>query len=453
MVTISDLNRYVVDDPARGLFHVHRDIFHDPEIFELEMAAIFEGTWIFLAMESQVPQPFDFICATIGRQPVILIRDGTGTLHGLFNSCRHKGSRVCHTETGRAERLICPYHAWTYDADGTNRSIKDARHAHAGTAFDTEDHNLKRVPRLASYRGMVFASLNADVPPLDEWLGDMRTLIDLVMDQGEHGMELVPGRTVYTYGANWKLQTENGMDPYHLTSTHPSFIEIVSRRQNETRDLAAIRSRDFTRSLEAKSGCFTFAHGHSCVWTENPVPEQKPLFHGLDALRRRVGAFRAEWMLNLRNITLYPSVQLADSESLLLRVIRPLAVDRTEMRLYCMGPVGEEPAARARRIRQHEDFFNVSGLATPDDTTVYEDCQHGFLAHAIDYHQGYARGMGLIERGPTALTQKLGIAPVETVIGTFQVQQEIQYLPMYRQWRRLLEAALARTAPHARAAE
>jgi len=453
MTTIADLGRYVVDDPARGVFHVHREIFHDPAIFELEMAAIFEGTWIFVALESQVPRPFDFFCATIGRQPIILIRDAAGALHGLFNSCRHKGSRVCHTETGSAELLICPYHAWSYAPDGTNRSIKDARHAHAGAAFADEDHDLQRVPRLASYRGMVFASLNPDVPPLEDWLGDMRVLIDLVMDQGEHGMELVPGRTVYSYGANWKLQTENGMDPYHLTSTHPSFIEIVSRRQDEARDLAAIRSRDFNKSLEARSGCFTFPHGHSCVWTENPAPEQKPLYEGLDALRRRVGEFRAQWMLNLRNLTLYPSVQLADSESLLLRVIRPLAVDRTEMRLYCMGPVGEAPAARARRIRQHEDFFNVSGLATPDDTTVYEDCQHGFKARAIAYHQGYARGTGLVERAPVELTRRLGIAPLETVIGSFQVQQEVQYWPMYRQWRRLVEAALARGAPSARAAE
>jgi phenylpropionate dioxygenase-like ring-hydroxylating dioxygenase large terminal subunit len=446
MTTLQDLSRYVVDDPARGVFRVHRDIFHAPEIFELEMAAIFERTWIFLAMEPQLPRPFDFVCATVGRQPVILIRNAQGALGAFFNSCRHKGARLAYSETGNAERLICPYHAWTYDADGRNCAIKDARHGHCGAAFEAEDHDLVRVPRLASYRGLVFASLDPDVPALEDWLGDLRPLIDLVMDQGEHGMELVPGRTVYSYAANWKLQAENGMDPYHLTSTHPSFIEIISRRQNESRDLNAIRSRDFTRSLTVEAGCFTFPHGHGCVWNINPVPEQKPLYESREALRARVGDFRAEWMLNLRNLTLWPSVQLADSESLLLRVIRPIAVNRTEMRLYCMGPVGEAPAARARRIRQHEDFFNVSGLATPDDTTVYEACQFGFGAQAIDYHQGYARGTTLIERGPNALARQLGINPVESLRGPFPVQQEIQYLPNYREWRRLLEAELARRA-------
>src|SRR5437868_6252041 len=269
MTTLTDLSRYVIDDPARGVFHVHREIFSAPEIFELEMAAIFERTWIFLAMESQIPRPFDFICATIGRQPVIVIRNQAGALGGFLNSCRHKGARLAYTESGNTERLICPYHAWTYDADGKNCSIKDARHGYCGAAFEAENHDLQRLPRLASYRGMVFGSLSSDVPALEDWLGDMRVLIDLVMDQGEHGMELVPGRTVYSYAANWKLQAENGMDPYHLTSTHPSFIEIVSRREKESRDLAAIRSRDFNRSLATDAGCFTFPYGHGCVWTVN----------------------------------------------------------------------------------------------------------------------------------------------------------------------------------------
>jgi phenylpropionate dioxygenase-like ring-hydroxylating dioxygenase large terminal subunit len=158
-------------------------------------------------------------------------------------------------------------------------------------------------------------------------------------------------------------------------------------------------------------------------------------------------------MLNLRNITLFPSVQLADSESLLLRVIRPIAVDRTEMRLWCLAPVGESAEARTRRIRQHEDFFNVSGLATPDDTTVYEDCQHGMLAHAIEYHQGYDRGMARLERGPNELARQLGFAPVESVSGPFAMAQEIQYLPVYREWKRLIERGLAAGARPARAAE
>ncbi|MEJ0069642.1 MAG: Rieske 2Fe-2S domain-containing protein [Pseudomonadota bacterium] len=110
----------------------------------------------------------------------------------FLNSCRHKGARLCHTETGHAERLICPYHAWTYDADGVNCSIKDARHGHYSSAFESEDHDLKRVPRLESYRGMVFASLNPDVPPLEEWLGDTRPLIDLVMDQASTAWSWCP---------------------------------------------------------------------------------------------------------------------------------------------------------------------------------------------------------------------------------------------------------------------
>src|SRR3954468_5574671 len=170
MTTAADLARYVVDDAARGSFRVHREIFTSPELFELEMTEIFERTWIFLAMESQVPKPFDFYTATIGRQPVVLIRNADGKLNCFLNSCRHKGSRVCHHETGNAELLICPYHAWTYDADGVNRSIKDVRHAAYAPSFDAHDHNLQRIARLDSYRGLVLGSLSPDVPPLEDWL-------------------------------------------------------------------------------------------------------------------------------------------------------------------------------------------------------------------------------------------------------------------------------------------
>ena len=61
----------------------------------------------------------------------------------------------------------------------------------------------------------------------------------------------------------------------------------------------------------------------------------------------------------------------------MLRTFRPVAVDRTEMRSYCLAPIGEKPELRAWRLRQFEDFFNPTGIATPDDTVTYEDCQRG----------------------------------------------------------------------------
>ena len=76
-----------------------------------------------------------------------------------------------------------------------------------------------------------------------------------------------------------------------------------------------------------------------------------------------------------------------------LEVERPLAVDKTEITTYCIAPRGESRKARTLRIRQYEEFFNPSGLATPDDTVIFEDCQAANQSGAVKWHQGYMRGL------------------------------------------------------------
>jgi hypothetical protein len=156
-------------------------------------------------------------------------------------------------------------------------------------------------------------------------------------------------------------------------------MEIVGRRQKgeSAHGLAAI---DFTayKSPETIRGSYTFEYGHAMVWGTVADPRVRPLFMDIENVKQRVGALKARWMLNTRNLTIYPSMQFAENASLQLRVIRPLSVDRTEMTIYCLGAVGETAAAREMRLRQFEDFFNSTGMATPDDTMCYEDCQTGY---------------------------------------------------------------------------
>ena len=107
-----------------------------------------------------------------------------------------------------------------------------------------------------------------------------------------------------------------------------------------------------------------------------------------------MGEDRAQWMLKNRNLQVFPNMQIAETAALMLRTYRPLAVDLTEMKSYCLAPIGESEEKRAWRLRQYEDFFNPSGMATPDDTVTYEDCQTGCRAPGHAWLQGYQRGMG-----------------------------------------------------------
>jgi phenylpropionate dioxygenase-like ring-hydroxylating dioxygenase large terminal subunit len=433
-----DINAYIRDDPKSNTFEMHRDVFRDPGLFEMEMRSIFEGGWVFVCLASQLPEPFDFHCMRIGRRPVVVTRDGEGGLHCFHNTCRHRGATLRQSECGNSKFHVCDYHGWAYDAKGQNIDIKDQEAAHYPESFKSKDHDLLPVARFAAYRDLLFASLSPDVLPLEEYLGDARVFIDLVLDQGGEGMELVPGRSRYTYDANWKFQLDNGVDAYHLTSTHRSFAKVVQRRTAGESENKQVKSPDFKSRFAMDAGMFTLENGHALLWADHPTPEDQPVYGAIDALRRKVGPVRAKWMLRQRNLTIFPNLQLADTSSLILRTFTPLAVDRTEMNLFCLAPVGEADAPRSKRIRQHEDFFNVSGLATPDDTACYENCQAGLDSGIDDWLQCFERGMMLIRDGGDPAADELEINPRNSLYSTYGVQNEVCYHAAYREWARRL---------------
>ncbi len=135
-------------------------------------------------------------------------------------------------------------------------------------------------------------------------------------------------------------------------------------------------------------------------------------------------------------------MQLAENASLQMRVIRPLAVDKTEMTIYCLGAKGESDAAREIRIRQYEDFFNTSGLATPDDTIAYEDCQFGHQAEMLEWMQGTARGMTEYHEGGDEMSRNIGVKPESSFLGTMGSQDETVYFGGYRAWKKFIKNGL-----------
>jgi phenylpropionate dioxygenase-like ring-hydroxylating dioxygenase large terminal subunit len=434
-----DISRLVREESFNGDFLVHRDVFRDPDIFELEMRRIFESTWVFVGLERDVPNKHDYYSSWLGRQPIVIMRDEHGRLGAFYNSCRHRGALVCHNERGNAKRHMCPYHGWVYASDGSNIDVKDSRCASYPAAFDEHDHDLLRVPRFEAYRGFLFASASPNVPPLLEHLGHATAFLDLIVDQGPDGIELVPGSSTYRFKANWKLQLENCVDAYHFTSTHRSFMSIVNRRNSE-RASDALKAMDI-ELLGPKGGSrgnYTFKYGHAVTWGDSPNPEMRPIYSSIDEIRGRVGDTRTRWMFGNRNLTIFPNLQIADNFSIQMRVIRPISVDLTEMKIYCVAPVGESPQVREYRLRQYEDFFNVTGMATPDDTTCYEACQSGYGATSIDFQQGYVRGAAAVERGQDKTAAEIGVVPESRISGPFELGDETVFRSTYREWVRLM---------------
>lgn len=441
---LREISRLIDDRPSERIFEVDRRIFTDPDVFDAELRHIFEATWNFVGLESQIARPNDFVTTHIGRHPILVMRSAEGKVGAFLNTCRHRGTIVCPFKQGRQKFHVCRYHGWAYDSSGRNISVTEEANGQYPPSFSNQNHDLLPVARLGSYRGFLFASLSADVPALEDFLGDTRAFLDLIIDQSDSGeVEFVPGASTYTFDANWKLQFENGLDYYHFATTHSSYVDIL-RKRNTT----AGPDAGFTAEREGEQegqGSFSFDYGHAVNWSiKRTQLYGRPLGMDparLDAVRQRVGSTRAKWMLRQRNLTIFPNLQVIDILSAQVRTWRPLAPDKTEMVSHCLAPVGESAAARTLRIRNYEDFFNASGLASSDDNVMYEFCQTGYEATTAAPTQGYLRGVADVGHGESAHTRELGVTPSEWSFGPPSFGGETNFHPGYREWRRLLQRA------------
>ena len=174
---IERLDEWVVEDPANGLYRCDRRIFTDPDLFDLEMQHLFEGNWIYLAHETQIPDKHDYFATSIGRQPVFITRNDQDELNAFINACSHRGAMVCRYKRGNKATFTCPFHGWTFSNSGRLLKIKNPEGAGYPEQFQTNgSHDLKNVARFENYRGFLFGSLNANVKPLAEHLGEAAKL-------------------------------------------------------------------------------------------------------------------------------------------------------------------------------------------------------------------------------------------------------------------------------------
>jgi len=192
------LNSMLEDDREKGVYRCKREMFTDPRLFDLEMKHIFEGNWIYLAHESQIPEKNDFLTLTMGRQPIFIARNKDGELNAFLNACSHRGAMLCRHKRGNRSSYTCPFHGWTFNNSGKLLKVKDPSNAGYPDSFNCDgSHDLTKVARFESYRGFLFGSLNADVKPLVEHLGESAKIIDMIVDQSLKGWKCcaVPART------------------------------------------------------------------------------------------------------------------------------------------------------------------------------------------------------------------------------------------------------------------
>lgn len=434
---IDKINQALIVDKEKGIYQCHRGIFTDPELFELEMTHIFEGNWVYLAHESQVADPGDFYTLTIGRQPVMITRDKEGQLHGLINSCSHRGAMLATRKKGNKSSFTCPFHGWTFSNNGKLLKAKDEKTGDYPPCFKKEgSHDLKPMAKFENYRGFLFGSLEPDVVSLEEWLGETRKIIDLIVDSAADGLEVLRGSSSYTYEGNWKLQMENGADGYHVSVVHWNYASTMSRRNYEEDGVKTVDANGWSKSV---GGVYGFENGHMLLWTQVLNAEVRPIHRHFDSLKSQFGDERASMMVNqTRNLALYPNLYLMDQFSTQLRIVRPIAVDKTEVTIFCFAPKGEPLEDRTLRIRQYEDFFNVSGMGTPDDLEEFRACQQGYQARTLPWSDMSRGAMRWVE-GADENAQRIDLHPK---ISGPRSEDEGLYITHHHHWQTTLLNAI-----------
>jgi phenylpropionate dioxygenase-like ring-hydroxylating dioxygenase large terminal subunit len=205
-------------DPARGL--VDRRIFAEEQIYQLELERIFARAWNFMCHDSQIPNPGDFFMTYIGEDRVIVVRDNDRLPQVLINSCRHRGNAVCRAEEGHATSFMCTYHGWTYDLKGALVGVPGFKEVYH-EELDRENWGLIKAAQVDSYMGFIFANMDAEGPPLHDYLGEVGKL-GLKQLAVRGNIQVIGGVQKYTIPCNWKLASDNVWDFYHPGISHAS---------------------------------------------------------------------------------------------------------------------------------------------------------------------------------------------------------------------------------------
>lgn len=198
-------------------------IFSHPLVYELEQERLFGQVWLFLAHESEIPEPTDFVVRDLAGQSVVVMRGRDGVVRAFLNMCRHRGMPLCRTDQGRQARFVCPYHGFTYNDRGELVGVPFHKEVF-GSALDQSQLGLI-APRIESYAGLIFGTWNEAAPPLAEFLGDMRWYLDLVVNRAEMAVVGPPQR--WYVDASWMLAADNFIhDSYHTMYTHASIAKL-----------------------------------------------------------------------------------------------------------------------------------------------------------------------------------------------------------------------------------
>ncbi len=392
---------------------VHRRAYTDRAIFDLEMERIFGRAWIFVAHASQIPGPNDLIRTRLGLRDVLATRDADGRVHVVENRCTHRGTTLCSVERANAASLVCPYHAWTFALDGVLRSVPHRKSMPA--SFDIADPRLAlfRAPRVADYRGFIFASLAEEGPSLEDFLGDMTDALDNFIDRAPDGEVFQEGGLFrLEYRGNWKLHHENANDTMHPGFVHESSVNAA---REDSRDYAEPVFDEHQAHVQMLSNGFSvrewqslglqgLANGHSymdgfytrgILSPDRDDPISRSYRDALEAARGREAAAGILAMDRFNNLV-WPNLNI-NAQYQQIRIVQPVAPDRTVVQAMCFRLGGAPEGMFHRAVRFLTNLSSPASMIFADDAEIFEKVQAGLADGSrewLDQSRGIDEAVG-----------------------------------------------------------
>jgi phenylpropionate dioxygenase-like ring-hydroxylating dioxygenase large terminal subunit len=219
---------------ATGAKSLAQRYFVSPEVFAEEQDRIFSKQWVLVGHQNQIAEPGDYFVTEVASESLIIVRDKGGEVHGFYNVCRHRGTRLREDRNGHLSAIQCPYHAWTYGLDGR---LIGAPHMDQVPGFDKAAYSLHRV-NLGLWEGFIFVNLGdasterGGDRSLEDWFAPLKGKFS------HWNMSILqPSKRIeYDVHANWKLMFENYSECYHCPGVHPQ-LQKVSPYDSAENDL------------------------------------------------------------------------------------------------------------------------------------------------------------------------------------------------------------------------
>jgi PAH dioxygenase large subunit len=359
---------------------VSRETFVNEDIFKQEIARIFDRSWLFLGHESEIPAEGDFITRNLSTAPVVVSRGADGAVHAVLNSCRHRGVKVCRVDSGNAASFTCPYHGWRYQATGALLGSPFRDQLPAGIDFSA--WGLVKVPKIGSYQGLIFGSWDADIAPLEEYLGQFRWYIDVFFGRTPQGMQVLGPPQRFRVRTNWKTAALNfGTDNQHVFTTH---IGPFTLQQGQL-------SRPEMNKALAQGVQVASPAGHNVSITTSEVggpfarflPEMVPLYEAtlkpdqqglLSGLLIAVGSIFPHMSFIERNVV---TAEGHSGTTTMIRLWQPLGVDETKIWSWSLADKETPAAFKERSLNDGVRNFGLAGVFEQEDVELWSGIGEG----------------------------------------------------------------------------